>query len=90
MQLHLFPTIIRSEYLEADSPKKAFYRLMIEECQGQYTIVKESGCAGKIMDRRRWPTKNLETAEKKFNKILEGKLNPGRGSPRRYKRKRRR
>lgn len=86
MQLHLFPTILRWVELEADSPKKAFYRLMLEEDQGRYRIIKESGCYGKVMDRREWAIPTVEKALHRFNKILKDKLNPARGSPRKYKR----
>lgn len=85
-QLHLFPTITDWVELQADSPKKAFYRIMIEECQGSYSVIKESGCLGKVMDRRRWDQPNLDKALRKFNRILKEKLNPARGSPRKYER----
>ena len=84
-QLHLFTTVTSWVELEADSPKKAFYRLMIEECQGQYSIVKESGCLGKVRDRRAWPMPSKEKAIKKFNRILQQKTDRSRGSPRKYR-----
>lgn len=87
-QLHLFPTVLRMIELEADSPKKAFYRLMIEECQGAWSVIKESGAAGKVLDRRRWVMESAEKAVAKYDRILRDKLNPTRGSPRKYKKKR--
>lgn len=87
-QLHLFPTILKMIELKADSPKRAFYRLMIEECQGAWAVVKESGAAGKVLDRRRWVMESAEKAVAKYDRILRDKLNPCRGSPRKYKKKR--
>lgn len=87
-QLHLFPTILRMIELEADSPKRAFYRLMIEEHQGDWAVIKESGAAGKVLDRRRWAMESAEKAVAKYEKILRDKLDPARGSPRKYKKKR--
>lgn len=87
-QLHLFPTILKMTELEADSPKRAFYRLMIEECQGAWAVVKESGAAGKVLDRRRWVMESAEKAVAKYDRILRDKLNPARGSPRKYKKRR--
>ena len=84
-QLHLFPTITNWTKLQADSPKKAFYIIMIVECQGAYTVVKESGCDGRVMDTRRWVQPSFEKAWKKFNQIIRNKTNPSRGSPRKYK-----
>lgn len=90
MQLHLFPQIIKEAYLEADSPKKAFYRLILQECQGNYILIKESGCQGRVMDRREWVMPSYEKAIKKFEGLISWKTNPARGSPRVYKQKRRR
>lgn len=87
-QLHLFPTILKMIELEApDSPKRAFYRLMIEECQGIWSVIKESGANGKVLDRRRWVMKSAEKAVQRYERILRDKLNPNRGSPRKYKRR---
>lgn len=87
-QLHLFPTVTQFVELEAHSPRRAFYRLMIEECQGQFSIIKESGANDKVLDRRQWPMKSKSHAVKKFNRILKEKTNPSRGSPRKYKKRR--
>lgn len=87
-QLHLFPTILKMIELEApDSPKKAFYRLMIEETMGIWAVVKESGAGGKVLDRRRWEMASAEKAVQRYERILRDKLNPNRGSPRKYKRR---
>jgi len=87
-QLSLFATVIKSASLIADSPKKAFYRIRIEEEQGKYEIVKESGAADKILDCRRWTAPTLEKAEQFFDKKIEQKQRPGRR--RRYKLERKR
>ena len=71
--------------LIADSPKKAFYTLRIVECLGKYSVEKESGAAGHVLDKRTWPAKNLDAAGKRFNRILKKKIDPGRKSPRKYK-----
>lgn len=86
-QLHLFPTILKMIELEADSPKKAFYRLMVEETMGIWAVVKESGANGKVLDRRRWTMESAEKAVARYERILRDKLNPNRGSPRKYKRR---
>lgn len=88
MQLHLFPTILKMIELEADSPKKAFYRLMVEETMGIWAVVKESGANGKVLDRRRWVMESAEKSVAKYEKILRDKLNPNRGSPRKYRKRR--
>ena len=88
MQLHLFPTVLKFIELEApNSPQKAFYRLRLEECQGIYLVIKESGTAtnNKVLDRRNWQFNKIEQAIKKYDRILRDKLNPARSSPRKYK-----
>lgn len=72
-QLSLFPTIIKSASLIADSPKRAFYRIRIEEEMGRYEVVKESGAADKVLDCRRWDAPTLEKAEQFFDRKVKQK-----------------
>lgn len=87
-QLSLFPTIIKSADLIADSPKRAFYRIRIEEEFGRYEIIKESGANDKVLDCRRWEAASLEKAEKFFDRKVKQKQKTGR--KRRYKLERKR
>jgi hypothetical protein len=84
-QINLFTKKIRRAYLVAwDSPRKAFYRIWIEVAEDEYTVVKESGIKGKVLDRRSWPTENFEAAKKQFQRRIKSKVNPDRKSPRKY------
>lgn len=86
MQLDLFDdTILESVELIADSPKRAFWRLRLIVCQGEYRLEKESGAAGKILDRRVWHQNDRATAEKTYRRKIKAKMNPARGSPRKYR-----
>lgn len=87
-QLSLFPTIIKSADLIADSPKKAFYRIRIEEELGRYEVIKESGANDKVLDCRRWEAATLEKAEQFFDQKIKQKQKAGR--KRRYKLERKR
>ncbi len=52
-QLNLFTIKIDSAYLVApESQHKAFYRIWIEETDGVYEVIKESGAKGRALDRR--------------------------------------
>jgi hypothetical protein len=51
-QLSIFPEIVCSAYLVAESPKSAFYRIWIEADAGIYTVLKESGIKGRVLDKR--------------------------------------
>lgn len=84
MQLSLFPNVIRNIRLEADSPRKAWWQLLIEECRGNYTLVKKSGIKSGLLDVRRWPAENYEKALKLFEKKVKLKLDPKR-KKRKYK-----
>lgn len=88
MQLHLFPTITQMIELEAKSPRKAFWRLMIEESLDQFWLIKQSGTGEIIRDRRRWGPYTMAKAVKIYERKVLDKLNPDRGSPRKYKIKR--
>jgi hypothetical protein len=80
--------VIFEAELIAKSKRNAFYAIRIVEHCGNYTVEKESGINGKVCDRRTWPMKNRETAIKFFNRKIKQKMNPARGSPRVYKKKR--
>lgn len=83
-QLHLFPTVIREIHLAADSPKKAFWRLMLIEDHGRYHLRKDSGIYEKVLDRRIWPQHCLKSALKTFDQKVNQKLRATRKSPRKY------
>ena len=84
-QLDLFtPTIIKEAHLVAESPRKAFYDLWLEALHGDYFIRKESGAAGKVLDRRLWAYMSAEAAEKAFDRIVREKTRVGRKSARVY------
>jgi hypothetical protein len=77
-QLSLFPNIVRRIDLKSNSPRKAWWRLMIQEYRGKYTLIKESGIKTGLLDRRKWKVKNYEKALKLFEKKVKSKLNPNR------------
>jgi len=84
MQLLMFErNIIYDVYLVADSKKQAFYRLMLVYDGIKYFVEKESGAAGKILDRRQWPQPDRERAGLVFARKLAQKLKSGK-SPRQY------
>ncbi len=84
-QLNLFTVKVSAAYLEAaDSPRKAFYRIWIEDTDGKIKIVKESGAKGRVLDRRVWPCQNFQEAEKAYHRRIKAKTNPDRKSPRKY------
>ena len=77
IQLSLFPETIKSAYLEAESPKKAFYDIRIEWNAGFFTVVKRSGLANdRVLDKRKWTFNDYVSAEKRFKKKLREKINP--------------
>ena len=88
-QIHLFPTITDWIELEAKSPKRAFWKLMLEECMAEFWIIKESGAGDRVLDRRRWGPYPMAKALKLFERKIREKLNPDRASPRKYKIRRR-
>ncbi len=84
-QLNLFTVRVSVAYLEAaDSPRKAFYRIWIEDTDGKIKIVKESGAKGRVLDRRVWPYQDFQEAEKAYHRRIKAKTNPDRKSPRKY------
>jgi hypothetical protein len=80
MQLKLFDdvTLREVELIAPDSPKKAFWRLKLIYRQVAYRIDKESGGGGKVLDRRSWPQRDRERAERVFARKVAEKLKPGR------------
>lgn len=85
VQMSLFTVKLDFAYLVAqESPKKAFYKIWIEETEGFFEVVKESGAKGRVLDRRRWPMKNEDEARKLFDRQVRYKTNPKRKSPRVY------
>jgi hypothetical protein len=77
-QLSLFPNIVRRIDLKSNSPRKAWWRLMIEERLGRYTLIKESGIQSGMLDRRRWPMKSYDKALIIFEKKVKMKTDPNR------------
>jgi len=80
----LLPEIVCAAYLVADSPKHAFYRIWIEGGAGIYSVRKESGVEGRVLDKRTWPQENLDEARKLFERRIRTKTNPQRKCPRKY------
>lgn len=83
-QLSLFPICLRMVKLQADSKKKAWWKLELLELNGEYFIEKQSGIPGKVLDTRKWPQNSLKSAVKTYNRKVKEKLNPERKSPRKY------
>lgn len=77
-QTSLFPNVLRSIRLVADSPRKAWWQLSIIECYGHYSLIKKSGIKTGLLDTRKWPMKNYEKALKTFEKKVKIKLDPNR------------
>lgn len=85
-QLNLFTQNLQSAFWVAqDSPSQVFYRIWIENTLSDIKIVKESGIKARVLDRRSWPTENLEAAKALFQRRIKAKTNPERRSPRKYK-----
>lgn len=85
IQLELFPMVLKTVLLKADSTKKAWWKLSLLEHNDRYFIEKQSGYMDKMLDRRWWPMADLDTAVLTFEKKVKQKLNPKRKSPRKYK-----
>jgi hypothetical protein len=84
-QLNLFTIKVNSALLVArDSPRRAFYKIWIEDTDGQISVVKESGVKGRVLDRRVWPFAEFKEAEKAYQRRIKAKTNPERKSPRKY------
>ena len=70
--------------MASESPRRAFYRIWIEETDGQISVVKESGVKGRVLDRRIWTFADFQEAEKAYQRRIKAKTNPERKSPRKY------
>lgn len=64
----IFFTIkIDSAYLVApESQHKAFYRIWIEETDGVYEVIKESGVKGRVLDRINYAFEDEDADRKLF------------------------
>ena len=76
--------VLRSTSLRAESPKRAFYNLVIIKITDGYLVRKESGAGSKVLHREAWFRETHEEALKLYEKILREKTNPKRRSPRKY------
>ena len=84
-QLNLFTKRLMSALLvAADSPRKAFYRIWIEQTVEDIKLVKESGIKGRVLDKRSWPIESLKAAQEQFERRIRAKTNSERKSPRKY------
>lgn len=54
--------------LAADSPKIAFYRIRIEADVGIFTIFKENGIQGRVLDQQACPHETLDQARKLYDR----------------------
>ena len=70
--------LIKRVYLEADSPRRAFYELTLEEITDGYLVRKRSGASDKVLHRECWFRERFEEAEKLFERIVRKKTTPGR------------
>jgi hypothetical protein len=71
---------------DSNSPRKAFYYLFLfEKKEGGYLIEKNSGAAGRVLDRRWWDKPSMQETERMFRSIIKEKTNPARKSPRHYR-----
>ena len=77
-QLSLFPEVLCSAYLVAESPKCAFYRIWIESDAGVFTVRKESGIKDKVLDKRNWAFNEQNDARKLYDQRIRTKTNPER------------
>ena len=77
--------VIKSVYLEAESPKRAFYVLTLRRITDGYLVCKESGAEGKVLHREAWFRETLIEAEKLFERKRLQKTKTSRRSPRKYR-----
>ena len=76
--------VIKRVYLEANSPRKAFYALALVRITDGYLVCKESGAMGKVLHKEAWFRESLEEAERLFEKKVLQKTVGNRRSSRRY------
>lgn len=85
-QLNLFTIKIDSAYLVAsENQHKAFHRIWIEETDGVYDVIKESGEKGRVLDRRSWAFEDEDAARKLFKSRIRDKTSPNQKSLRKNK-----
>ena len=77
--------VLKSVYLEAESPRKAFYVLTLRKITDGYLVCKESGAKGKVLHREAWFRETLIEAERLFERKLLQKTKASRRSPRKYR-----
>jgi hypothetical protein len=79
------PRVLKNAHLVVlNTPRKTFYSIQIEECQGTFRVLKISGALGKVWDKRMWEFSTLDEAERHFNRRIKEKTDPERRSPRKY------
>lgn len=71
--------------LHANSPRKAFYILILERVSTGYQVRKESGGNGRVLHRAAWSRKTREEAEQLLERIVQRKTNPCKKSGRIYR-----
>lgn len=64
---------IRSSYLEAQSPRQAFYWVSIRSVPEGYLVEKISGARQSILDERGWRVSTMEEAVSLYCRILREK-----------------
>lgn len=84
-QLSLIPTIVKSAYLVAKSPKEAFYRIKIVEDMGKYSVHKESGIRAKTLHKQAWEFDSIDKAYAFYNRKIREKTKSGRSRTYRLK-----
>ncbi len=70
--------ILKDIFLKAESPKKAWYTLKLEDIGMGYIIEKQSGTEGKVLHKVNYYEDNLESAEAFYNKKIQQKTSPNR------------
>lgn len=79
MQLKIFDRTVTAECtLMADSPKRAFYKIMIVYFHGKWWIEKKSGAGDHVLNCRRWEMDSEDAAVKFYRRKIREKLKPGR------------
>lgn len=79
------PKVLKNAHLVVlNTPRKTFYSIRIEECDGRFRVLKVSGALGKVWDERIWEFSTLGEAEALFTRRIKEKTDPKRRSPRKY------
>lgn len=86
LDLGIGESVLKHVRLEADSVFGAWYELYLVEARDGFLIEKHSGSSrGLNRHKETWFRRKLPDAERKFDHILNSKLNQKRKSPRKYK-----